>query len=108
MTILSGHVEGYGLNALQSHLLVEVKSADDPFKVESVLPLPLSYFFQIRDLPKAKHLVQLRYSLPSSSQKFESETIEVDLEKNTQVHVGPLRFKVEENPHKQVAFPRIC
>ncbi|KAF9619797.1 hypothetical protein IFM89_009319 [Coptis chinensis] len=105
MTILSGHVEGKGIKELQSHLFIEVKSASDPFKVESVLPLPLSHFFQIRDLPKGKHLVQLRYNLPSSTHKFHSEIIEVDLEKNSQVHVGPLSFKLEENPHKQDLTP---
>ncbi|OVA02510.1 hypothetical protein BVC80_9091g9 [Macleaya cordata] len=101
MTILSGHVEGNDLEELQSHLLVEVKSASDPSKIESVLQLPLSHFFQIKDLPKSKHLVQLKYSARSSILKFESEIIEVDLEKQSQVHVGPIRYKVEEDHHKQ-------
>ncbi|KAF6143365.1 hypothetical protein GIB67_001309 [Kingdonia uniflora] len=105
LTILSGHVEGDKLDKLQSHLLVEVKSASDPSKLESVFPLPLSHFFQIRDLPKGKHLVQLRYSLPSSTHKFESETIEVDLEKQAQIHIGQLKYKVEENHHKQELTP---
>ncbi|KAK1574965.1 hypothetical protein Q3G72_001403 [Acer saccharum] len=100
-TILSGHVEGHRIEELHSHLQVEVKMASDTSKVESVIPLPLSNFFQVKDLPKGKHLLQLRSSLPSSTYKFESEIIEVDLEKNAQVHVGPLRYSVEEDHHKQ-------
>ncbi|KAM7276017.1 hypothetical protein ACFE04_017883 [Oxalis oulophora] len=101
MNILSGHVEGKRIEELQSHLLVEIKSAIDPSKVESVFPLPLSNFFQVKDLPKGKHLLQLRSNLPSSTHRFESEIIEVDLDKNVQIHVGPLRYKVEEDFHKQ-------
>ncbi|KAF5176596.1 Carbohydrate-binding-like fold [Thalictrum thalictroides] len=105
VTIMSGHVEGNGISELQSYLVIEVKSATEPYKIASVLPLPLSHFFQIRDLPKAKHLVQLLYSLPSSSKRFESEIIEVDLEKQAQIHVGPLRFKIKESHHKQDLTP---
>ncbi|KAG1338774.1 nodal modulator 1 [Cocos nucifera] len=101
-TILSGHVEGSDLEVLQPHLSVEVRLAADPSKIETVFPLPLSYFFQIHDLPKGKHLVQLRSGLPSSTHKFESDIFEVDLKKQPQIHVGPLRFKVEEYYHKQV------
>lgn len=103
-TILSGHVEGNRIRELNSHLLVEIKSASDSSKVESVFPLPLSNFFQVKDLPKGRHLLQLRSSLPSSTYRFESEAIEVDLEKNAHIHVGPLRYNVEENYHKQVCF----
>ena len=42
VTTLSGHVEGTGLEVLQPHLSVEIKSSSDASKVESVLPLPLS------------------------------------------------------------------
>ncbi|XP_068661556.1 uncharacterized protein [Aristolochia californica] len=105
MTILSGHVEGIDLEELQPHLSVEVRSASDPSKIESVVPLPLSYFFQIKDLPKGKHILQLKSGLSSSIQKLESEVIEVDLEKQSQIHVGPLRFKVEEQHHKLELTP---
>ncbi|XP_038980298.1 nodal modulator 1 [Phoenix dactylifera] len=105
ITILSGHVEGSDLEVLQPHLSVEVRFSADPSKIETVFPLPLSYFFQIRDLPKGKHLVQLRSGLPSSTHKFESDVFEVDLEKQPQIHVGPLRFKVEEYHHKQELTP---
>lgn len=104
MTILSCHVEGQRTRELHSHLRVEIKSATDPSKIESVFPLPLSHFFQVKDLPKGKHLLQLQSGLPSSTHKFESEIIEVDLEKHTQIHVGPLRYKIEEDHHKQVCF----
>ncbi|PSS14739.1 Nodal modulator 1 like [Actinidia chinensis var. chinensis] len=105
LTILSGHVLGKRIDELQSHLRVEIKAANDPSKIESVFPLPLSNFFQVKDLPRAKHLLQLRYALPSSTHRFESEVIEVDLEKHTQIHVGPITYRVEENFHKQELTP---
>ncbi|XP_058077025.1 uncharacterized protein LOC131225505 [Magnolia sinica] len=105
MTILSGHVEGIGLDELQPHLSVEIKSASDPSKIESAFPLPLSYFFEIHDLPKGKHLVQLKSTLPSSVHNFKSEIMEVDLEKQPQIHMGPLRYKVEEHHHKMELTP---
>ncbi|KAH7862687.1 hypothetical protein Vadar_008104 [Vaccinium darrowii] len=101
LTILSGHVEGKRIDELHSHLRVEIKSANDPSKIESVFPLPLSNFFQVKDLPRVKHLLQLRSALPSATHKFESDVIEVDLEKHTQIHVGPIRYRVEEDFHKQ-------
>lgn len=104
MTILSGHVEGKDIKELRSHIRVEIRSASDPSKVESVFPLPLSNFFQVKDLPKGKHLLQLRSSIPSSTYKFESEVVEVDLESKPQVHVGPLSYRIEEDIYKQVTF----
>ncbi|XVF72762.1 hypothetical protein PTKIN_Ptkin12aG0146400 [Pterospermum kingtungense] len=105
MTILSGHVEVNGTRELHSYLLVEIKTAGDMSKIESVFPLPLSNFFQVKDLPRQKLIVQLKSSLPSSTHKFESDIIEVDLEKNAQVHVGPLRYSVVEDHHKQELTP---
>ncbi|GLU07247.1 hypothetical protein SLE2022_242110 [Rubroshorea leprosula] len=105
MTILSGHVEGKRIAELHSKLLVEIKSASDPSKIESVIPLPLSNFFEVKDLPRSKHILQLKSSLPSSTLKFESEIIAVDLESNAQVHVGPLRYNVKEEHHKQEVTP---
>lgn len=102
ITILSGHVEGADLVTLQPHLSVEIRSASDPSNIESAFPLPLSFFFEIRDLPKGKHLVQLRSGLPSNVHKFETEVLEIDLEKQPQLHVGPLRYTFEEYHHKQV------
>ncbi|CAN4101896.1 unnamed protein product [Withania somnifera] len=104
-TILSGHVEGHRIKEFNSHLHVEVKSAADPSKTEYNFPLPLSNFFQVKDLPKGKHLVQLRSSLPSSSHKFVSDVIEVDLEKHSQAHVGPLKYKIDFNHQKQDLTP---
>ncbi|BFG23849.1 hypothetical protein CerSpe_101230 [Prunus speciosa] len=104
-TILSCHVEGKRIEELHSHLLVEIKSSSDASRIESVFPLPLSNFFQVKDLPKGKYLLQLRSSLLSSSHKFESEIIEVDLEKQTHIHVGPLRYIFEEDHHKQDLTP---
>ncbi|KAL6978260.1 hypothetical protein U1Q18_019928 [Sarracenia purpurea var. burkii] len=105
LTILSGHIEGKRIDDLRSHLRVEIKSANDPSKVESVFPLPLSNFFQVKDLPRAKFLLQLRSALPSSTHKFESEVIEIDLEKHAQIHVGPIGYRVEEEFLKQELTP---
>ncbi|AQK91365.1 Carbohydrate-binding-like fold [Zea mays] len=105
VTILSGHVEGDGIDTLHPHLSVEIRSATDSSRVEAVLPLPLSYYFEVRDLPKGKHLVQLRSGLPSHTHRFESELVEVDLEKDPQIHVGPLKYKTEERHQKQELTP---
>lgn len=104
MTIVSCHVEGNVTEELRKHLIVEIKSASDENKVESVFPLPISNFFQVKALPKGKYLLRLRSVLPSSSLKFDSDIIEVDLEKNTQIHVGPIGFRIEEDQLKQVSF----
>ncbi|KAK9747603.1 hypothetical protein RND81_02G002700 [Saponaria officinalis] len=103
-SILSCHVEGERIGDLDSHLWVEVKSANEPSKVVSSFPLPLSHFFWVRDLPKGKHLLQLRSSLQLSSQKFISDIIEVDVE-HAQIHVGPLRYRLEEDTHTQELTP---
>ena len=104
VTILSCHVEGQRMKELQSQLLVVIKSASDSIKTESVFELPMSNFFQVKNLPKTKHLLQLRTSLQSRTHKFESEIIEVDLERTAQIHVGPLRYSFEEDHQKQVCF----
>ncbi|XP_022863174.1 nodal modulator 1-like [Olea europaea var. sylvestris] len=104
-TILSGHVEGKKIKELNSHIRVEIRLASDPSKIESIFPLPLSNFFQVKDLSKSKHLLQLKSALPSSAHKFESEVIEIDLERHPQVHVGLLSYRIEEDIHKQELTP---
>lgn len=104
MTIISGHIEGNRIKELREHLRVEIRSANDPSKVESTLPLPLSNFFQVKDLPKGKYLLQLRSVLPPNIHRFKTEVIEVDLEKHTQIHVGPLNYTLVEEHHKQVGY----
>nr|CAD1833216.1 unnamed protein product [Ananas comosus var. bracteatus] len=105
ITILSGHVEGSDLDVLRPHLSVEIRSSNDPSKIQSVIPLPLSSYFEVRDLPKGKHLVQLQSRPPSNTHIFESEIVEVDLEKQPQIHVGPLKYKTGERHHKQELTP---
>ncbi|KAK6118462.1 hypothetical protein DH2020_047794 [Rehmannia glutinosa] len=105
VTILSGHVEGKNFKELRSHIRVEIRSADDPSKVESIFPLPISNFFQVKDLPKCKHLLQLRSAMPSSTRRFESDVIEVDLERQPQIHVGPLSYRIDEDIYKQELTP---
>jgi len=104
-TILSGHVERDGIDLWQPHLSVEIRSSVDPSRIEAVVPVPLSYYFEVRNLPKGKHLVQLRSGLPSHTHIFESELVEVDLEKQPQIHVGPVKYKTEERHHKQELTP---
>ncbi|XP_019421853.1 PREDICTED: nodal modulator 1-like isoform X2 [Lupinus angustifolius] len=105
ITIVSCHVEGNTTDELHKHLMVEIKSASDSTKIESVFPLPISNFFQVKGLSKGRHLLQLRSALPPSSLKFESDIIEVDLEKNIQIHVGPLRYRIIEDHLKQELTP---
>ncbi|KAG6575758.1 Nodal modulator 1, partial [Cucurbita argyrosperma subsp. sororia] len=104
-TILSGHVEGKKIEGLKSGLQVEIKSASETSKVESVFPLPLSNFFQVKGLPKGKYLVKLRSSEPLGTIKFESSTIEADLEENNQINLGPLKYKIEDYHHKLELSP---
>ncbi|XP_072975145.1 uncharacterized protein [Typha angustifolia] len=105
ITTISGHVEGNDLDILQPHLSVEIRLASNPSKIESAFPLPLSYFFQIRDLPKGKYLVQLQLGLPSNTHRFGPEIVEVDLEKQPHIHVGPLKYIIEDRHHKQEPTP---
>ncbi|XP_042053548.1 nodal modulator 1-like [Salvia splendens] len=99
ITVLSGHVEGKDIMELRSHIRVEIISL--PSKVETVFPLPISNYFQVKDLPKGKHLVQLRSTVPSSTYKFESEVVEVDLESQPRIHVGPISYRIVEDNYKQ-------
>ncbi|RAL42059.1 hypothetical protein DM860_011842 [Cuscuta australis] len=105
MTMVSCHVVGHKMKDFQPEIQVEVKSATHPMKIESVFPLPLSNFFTLKDLPKGKHLLQLRSATLLGTHRFESEVIEVDLEKNRQIHVGPLRYRIEEDHQKQELTP---
>ncbi|KAI7745608.1 hypothetical protein M8C21_033454 [Ambrosia artemisiifolia] len=105
ITLLTGTVQGNRNKELHEHLKLEIRSATDPSNVESLLPLSISNFFQVKGLPKGKHLLQLRSTLTPRTLRFESEVIEVDLEKNSQVHVGPLTYKVEDDHHKQELTP---
>ncbi|KAJ1412555.1 Immunoglobulin-like fold [Sesbania bispinosa] len=112
MTIVSCHVEGNGTDELRKHLMVEIRSASDATKIESVFPLPISNFFQVKGLSKGRHLLQLRSGMPSSSLKFESDIIEVDLDRNIQTHVGPLRYRIEDQLKQELTpapvFPLIA
>ncbi|KAK6118464.1 hypothetical protein DH2020_047731 [Rehmannia glutinosa] len=80
VTILSGHVEGKNFKELRSHI-------------------------KVKDLPKGKHLLQLRSAMPSSTRRFESDVIEVDLERQPQIHVGPLSYRIDEDIYKQELTP---
>ncbi|CAM8928070.1 unnamed protein product [Rhodiola kirilowii] len=100
-TIISGHVEGDMISQLQPYLRVEIRSASNPSKIESVFPVPISNFFQVKDLPKGRYLLQLQRGAPSSTQRFESAVIEIDLEKHVRNHFGPLRYRFVDDYQKQ-------
>lgn len=100
--LVTGHVEADDLDTALKHLSVEVRSASEPSRVETVISLPLSGYFEIRDLSKSRHLIQLRSGLPANSFIFDSDPFEINLENQPQVHVGPLRYKIQERHHKQV------
>lgn len=55
-TILSGHVEGDGIDLLQPHLSVEIRSAADPSRIESVVPVPFPTTLKYEICPKASIL----------------------------------------------------
>ncbi|KAD3338151.1 hypothetical protein E3N88_33672 [Mikania micrantha] len=102
ITLLTGIVRATSIKeVLHEHLQLEIRSASDPSNIESLSPLSISNFFQIKGLPRGKHLLQLRSTLTPRTLRFESEVIEVDLEKATQVHVGFLKYKIEDDHHKQ-------
>jgi hypothetical protein len=69
---------------------------------EQVIPLPLSHFFEVQGLARGKYTVQLVLGLSGKTHGFESDSAEVDLAKNPQIHIGPLRFAVrEEHGHNK-------
>ncbi|CAA7030535.1 unnamed protein product [Microthlaspi erraticum] len=104
-TLLTCHVEGKQHEEFNTNLQVEIKSALDGSKIESVFPLPLSNFFQVKGLSRGKHLVQLKSSRPSSHHRVESEIIEIDFETNPQIHVGPLRYSIVADHQSQEVTP---
>ncbi|CAI5482522.1 unnamed protein product [Closterium sp. Yama58-4] len=59
------------------------------------IPVPLSRFFEFRDLPRGMYLVKLRLGLPGKSHVFESEGREVDVREAVTAHAGTLRFQAE-------------
>uniref|UniRef100_A0A1J3G3W9 Nodal modulator 1 n=1 Tax=Noccaea caerulescens TaxID=107243 RepID=A0A1J3G3W9_NOCCA len=104
-TLLTCHVQGKQNEEFNTNLQVEIKSAIDESKIESVFPLPLSNFFQVKGLSRGKHLLQLKSSRPSSHHRVESEIIEVDFETNPQIHVGPLRYSIVADHQSQEVTP---
>lgn len=100
-TIITGSAEGAGLDKWQQHLTVRVVSAGGAAKIERVIPLPLSYFFEVQGLPRGQYSVQLMLGLSEKTHKFESESVDVDLERHSQIHVGPLHFLAQEQHQKQ-------
>ncbi|KAK6155294.1 hypothetical protein DH2020_009542 [Rehmannia glutinosa] len=75
VTILSGHVEGKNFKELRSHIRVEIRSADDPSRLS-----------------------------PSFLCQFQT-SFSVDLERQPQIHVGPLSYRIDEDIYKQELAP---
>lgn len=101
MTIITGTAEDASVAKWQQQLTVRVRSIGDNAKIERIIPLPLSYFFEIQGLPRGKYSVELMPGLLGKTHKFESESVDVDLEQYPQVHAGPLHFSVQEQHQKQ-------
>ncbi|CAI7868845.1 unnamed protein product, partial [Closterium sp. NIES-53] len=73
------------------------------------IPVPLSRFFEFRDLPRGMYLVKLRLGLPGKSHMFESEGREVDVREAVTAHAGTLRFRAEERrSNEQISFSATC
>ncbi|KAJ7534510.1 hypothetical protein O6H91_13G097300 [Diphasiastrum complanatum] len=98
---VTGEVEGPNLERWQPFITVEIVSTLEPHKIERTIPLPLSYFFELQDLPKGKYTVKLELGLSSRTHTFESDVIELDLETKSHAHVGPIKFRAEEHQQKQ-------
>ncbi|CAI7780300.1 unnamed protein product [Closterium sp. NIES-53] len=69
------------------------------------IPVPLSRFFEFRDLPRGMYLVKLRLGLPGKSHMFESEGREVDVREAVTAHAGTLRFRAEERRSNEDLAP---
>lgn len=104
-TIVTGAVVGLQLERWQPNLRVEFSPISEPSRVERIIGLPLSYFFEVQGLPRGKYVARVLFDRNERSHKFVSDTIEVDLETQSAAHVGLLRFTAEEQLHKQV---RVC
>ncbi|GBG60819.1 hypothetical protein CBR_g12556 [Chara braunii] len=89
----------------QPHIKVQVVHAQSPDRVEREVPLPLSHFFAIPGLQKGKYIVRLVFGLPERTHNFKSNSVEVDLDANCQVHIGALEFEAEERHEKQELAP---
>ncbi|CAI5474733.1 unnamed protein product [Closterium sp. Yama58-4] len=69
------------------------------------ISVPLSRFFEFRDLPRGVYLVKLRLGLPGKSHVFESEGREVDVREAVTAHGGTLRFRAEERRSNEDLAP---
>ncbi|CAI5496857.1 unnamed protein product, partial [Closterium sp. Naga37s-1] len=69
------------------------------------IPVPLSRFFEFRDLPRGMYLVKLRLGLPGKSHVFESEGREVNVREAVTAHAGTLRFQAEERRSNEDLAP---
>ncbi len=96
-------VESKDIEKWQAHVTVEIASAADPSHVERAIPLPLSSFFEVQGLSKGNYIVRLVFGLLERTHKFESESINVDLEAASVIHLGPLQFTAEEHTQKQAS-----
>ncbi|CAI5491027.1 unnamed protein product [Closterium sp. Naga37s-1] len=112
----SDNNEGTGTSSSSSSTNGAAAGADGSFEEASTLlvfsstpirsiPIPLSRFFEFRDLPRGMYLVKLRLGLPGKSHVFESEGREVDVREAVTAHAGTLRFRAEERRSNEDLAP---
>ncbi|CAI5491840.1 unnamed protein product [Closterium sp. Naga37s-1] len=112
----SDNNEGTGTSSSSSSTNGAAAGADGSFEEASTLPVfsstpirsipvPLSRFFEFRDLPRGMYLVKLRLGLPGKSHVFESEGREVDVREAVTAHAGTLRFRAEERRSNEDLAP---
>eukprot|EP00271_Cylindrocystis_brebissonii_P022943 TRINITY_DN908_c0_g2_i1.p1 TRINITY_DN908_c0_g2~~TRINITY_DN908_c0_g2_i1.p1 ORF type:complete len:904 (-),score=223.07 TRINITY_DN908_c0_g2_i1:598-3060(-) len=100
--ILTGTVEGAEFDKWQPHITVEIASASSPSVVERSLPLPLSGFFEVNDLPRDKYVVKLAFTLSERTHDFKSGALEADLLASAVGHIGPLKYFAAERTAEQI------
>ena len=105
---LTGSVAGDDMAHWQPHLSVELLAAETSAVLQAI-PLPLSRFFEFKDVPRGKYAVRLRLGLPERTFKFESSHAEVDLlaqsgeQGAVAAHAGEMRFKAAERAAQPVS-----
>lgn len=103
-----GSVEGPDFDKWQPHISVEAAPLSNPSRVEKVVPVPLSGFFELKGLSLEEYIVRLKFGLPGHSHIFESEPEIVDLRSNKRekvVKAKTLRFRAEERRARQDLTP---
>ena len=101
-SLVTGTVTLPGGGQWRKHVTVEVVDANNRGTVVRSSPLPVSRFFEFKDLPAGRYLVRLASGLPEKNFAFAADEAEADLRADRTVHVGNLRFQVKQHRGAQV------